>query len=77
MGTAKRGREADSEQQRPVDKRSWRVSVAVAAAIVGVGIWLSATVNPLFGRYVHWDWMAIAAPALVVALTVALRKRWV
>lgn len=77
MGTAKNDGEADPVQQSPAGKRSWKVSVAAAAAIVGVGILLSATVNPLFGRYVHWDWMAVAAPALVVALTVAFRRRWV
>ena len=70
-------REAESGKRTPVGKRSWKASLAAAAAIVGVSILLSATVNPLFGRYVHWDWMAVAAPTLVVALAVALRRRWV
>ena len=37
---------------------------------------ISATVNPLFGRAVHWDWMAVLAPTLVVTLTMVLRNRW-
>ena len=46
-----------------LEKRSWPWSVAVS-----VGIAISATVNPLFDRAVHWDWM--------VGLAVALRNRW-
>ena len=44
---------------------------------MGIGIGLSAVINPLLGRYVHWDWMAVLAPALFVALAVSLRRRWV
>ena len=58
-------------------KRSWPVSLGWAAALVGISVALSAAVNPLFGRYVHWDWMAGLAPTLFVLLTVALRRRWV
>lgn len=54
-------------------KRSWPRSVAVS---VGVGIAISATVNPLFDRAVHWDWMAGLVPVLWVGLAVALRNRW-
>ena len=43
------------------DNRSWVVAIPVAAVLVGVGIFLSAVINPLFGRYVHWDWMAVLA----------------
>ena len=49
-----------------LEKRSWRWSVAVSVAVVGVGIAISATVNPLFDRAVHWDWMAVLAPALLI-----------
>jgi hypothetical protein len=48
-------------------QRSWLVSLGVAAAVV----------NPLFGRYVHWDWMVGLAPTLYVISVVALRRRWV
>ena len=57
--------------------RSWVIAIAVAAILVGVGIFLSAVINPLFGRYVHWDWMAVLAPVLFIAAVAAVRRRWV
>ena len=57
-------------------KRSWPVALAWAGALVGGAVILSAVVNPLFGRYVHWDWMAGLAPTLFVFLTLAFRRRW-
>ena len=57
-------------------RRSWRFSLAGAALIVGLSIVISATVNPLFGRYVHWDWMAGLAPTVFVVLAVGFRRRW-
>lgn len=58
-------------------KRSWPISLGSATALVVILVALSAVVNPLFGRYVHWDWMAVLAPTLLVLLTLALRRRWV
>jgi len=43
-------------------KRSWIISLGLALTIVGVGVPLSAVVNPILGRTVHWDWMAGVAP---------------
>ena len=63
-------------QSRKGAPRSWAVSLFIATAIVGVAIILSATINPLFGRSVHWDWMAVLAPAGFVALTIAFRRGW-
>ncbi|MCI0782067.1 MAG: hypothetical protein J4N93_12295, partial [Chloroflexi bacterium] len=57
-------------------RRSWPVALGWAGALVGVAVILSAVVNPLFGRYVHWDWMAGLAPTLFVFLTLSLRRRW-
>ncbi len=57
--------------------RSWSVALLWAGALVGGSIILSAVVNPLFGRYVHWDWMAVLAPTLFVLITLSLRRRWV
>ena len=57
--------------------RSWTFSLILAAIVVGIAIIASATINPLFDRSVHWDWMAGAAPVGFAALTLALRKRWV
>ena len=58
-------------------KRSWPVAVAWAGTFVGAAVILSAVVNPLFGRVVHWDWMAGLAPTLFVLLALSLRRRWV
>jgi hypothetical protein len=58
-------------------RRGWMASLVLAGAIVAVGIGLSAVINPLLGRYVHWDWVAVLAPTLLIALTIALRRRWV
>jgi hypothetical protein len=57
--------------------RSWRLSTIAAAALVTLGIILSAITNPLLGRYVHWDWMAGLAPAIFILALFALRRRWV
>ena len=59
------------------ENRSWIVSIPVAAVLVGVGVFLSAVINPLFGRYVHWDWMVILVPILFIAAVAAVRRRWV
>ena len=51
--------------------------MALAAAIIGVSLAISAVVNPLFGRFVHWDWVAAGGPVGFVLLTIAFRRRWV
>ena len=58
-------------------RRPWAVSLGMAALFVGLGVALSAAINPLFGRYVHWDWMAGLAPTLFATFALALRRRWV
>ena len=63
------------KSQHPA-KRSWTASMAFSVAVVGAGILVSATVNPLFGRAVHWDWMVVLAPTLFATMTVVLRNRW-
>ena len=68
--------DSPTEGRRPGGKRSWEWSLGVSLATVGVGVIISATVNPLFGRAVHWDWMAVVAPVVFVALAVAFRNRW-
>ncbi len=57
--------------------RTWTFSLFWAALVVGVAIVASATINPLFGRFVHWDWMAGVAPVGFVTLALAFRRRWV
>ena len=58
-------------------RRGWLVSSGLAVGIVAFSVVVSATVNPMLGRSVHWDWMAVGAPTLLVVLAVALRRRWV
>ena len=74
--TKGKGGSSASDAEEAPEKRGWAWSVAVSFAVVGVGIAISATVNPLFDRAVHWDWMAVLAPALLIGLAVALRNRW-
>ena len=62
--------------RRKSEPRSWVFSLFFAATIVGLAVILSATVNPLFGRSVHWDWMAGVAPVGFAALTMAFRRGW-
>lgn len=57
--------------------RSWFVSLRWAAVVVGIAVALSAVLNPLIGRTVHWDWMAGLSPTLLIVLTIAIRRRWV
>ncbi len=57
-------------------ERSWPVSILWAAVIVGVGLLLSAIINPLLGRVVHWDWMAAIAPSSFALFAWALHRRW-
>ncbi len=61
----------------PPGSRTWTLSLFWAALVVGVAIVASATINPLFGRFVHWDWMAGVAPVGFVTMALAFRRRWV
>ena len=65
-----------SEQPPGRGKRSWRAAIAISVPVLAGAIVVSATLNPLIGRAVHWDWMAVAAPVLFVVMVIALRKRW-
>ncbi len=59
-----------------VEPRSWVISVIVAAVILAITLTLSATINPLFGRAVHWDWVAGIAPVAFLAVLLSTRNRW-
>ena len=73
---SERMNEQTTHRKTGYGKRSWPVSLGWAVALVGTAVAFSAVVNPLFGRSVHWDWMAGLAPTLFVLLTLALRRRW-
>ena len=57
--------------------RTWGRVVALAFALVVVATLASVVINPLLGRVVHWNIMAVLMPALFVAFTVLLKKRLV
>ena len=69
----KRG--APKKGQRP-DPRTWSFSIVYSAIIVAISIVASATINPLFGRSVHWDWVAVIVPVSLILMTLAFRRRW-
>ena len=64
------------ESDQALTPRSWKFSLFWAAVVVGVGIAASATINPLFGRSVHWDWMVGVAPTGLAVLAISFRRRW-
>jgi len=66
----------DHVEGRAAAPRGWLFSVGVSAAVVAFGVALSATVNPVFDRAVHWDWMAVIVPVMLIGLSLGLRRRW-
>ncbi|MCH8309753.1 MAG: hypothetical protein IIB17_04565, partial [Chloroflexi bacterium] len=52
-----RKRRSSSRSNHAAMPRGWAYSLLWALLIVGLSIVASATINPLFGRAVHWDWM--------------------
>lgn len=76
MTTAKKNRSSSSTAHAKIAPRSWVISVIVAAVILAITITLSATINPLFGRAVHWNWVAGIAPVAFLAVLLSTRNRW-
>jgi hypothetical protein len=60
-----------------MQRRNWLVSVLGALGLVGFIVLLAVVVNPMFGRYIHWDRIAVGAPIAVVVLAAAIRRRWI
>jgi hypothetical protein len=71
------GKSRSSRISDAVMPRGWAFSLVWAVVIVGLSIVASATINPLFRRAVHWDWMAGVAPVGFILVTLAFRRRWV
>ena len=57
--------------------RTWARAVALASSLVVVATLASVLINPLLGRIVHWNIMAVLMPVLFVGFAVLLKKRWV
>ena len=66
-----------TQKKDAVRLRPWPLAVGVASVFVAAALVLSATINPLFGRSVHWDWAAGLSAVLLVLLATAVRRRWV
>jgi hypothetical protein len=60
-----------------VSERRWGEAVLWAAVIVALATAASALINPLIGRTVHWNIVAVLMPTLFVLFAVLLKKRWV
>ena len=72
----RKGRNGGAQATRAPD-RTWARAALVALALVGIATAASAVINPLLGRVVHWNIMAVLMPALFVGFTVLLKKRLV
>ena len=57
-------------------ERTWASAAWIALAFVAVATAASALINPLLGRTVHWDIVAVLMPMLFVVFTVVFKKRW-
>lgn len=73
LGNAKQQRSQEATARS--GRRSLPVSMGWAMALVGLGIALSSTINPLLGRRVHWDWTSGLALVLFILLTLAFRQK--
>ena len=72
----RKGRSGRAQAARAPD-RTWARAALVALALVGVATAASVVINPLLGRVVHWNIMAVLMPTLLVLFTVLLKKRLV
>ena len=66
-----------SNQPHAVPRRTWTSAVLAAAAIVAIATVASALINPVLGRTVHWNIVAVLMPSLFVLFTLAIKNRWV
>ena len=56
--------------------RPWWVSIATAVLALAAIVALSAVVNPLLGRSIHGNRVAVGAPVALVLASIAVRRRW-
>ena len=73
LGNAKQHQPQEAVAQS--GRRSLAVSMGWAMALVGLGIAVSSTINPLLGRRVHWDWTVGLALVLFILLTLVFRQK--
>ena len=70
----RKGRSGTARAARAPD-RTWARAAIVALALVSIATVASAVINPMLGRVVHWNIMAVLMPTLLVLFTVLLKKR--
>jgi hypothetical protein len=66
-----------SSQKQQVADRTWVEALKWAALIVVIATIASAMLNPLIGRTVHWNIMAVLMPTLFMAFSFLFKKRGV
>jgi hypothetical protein len=57
--------------------RSWVEAIVSAAVLVVIATAASALINPVLGRAVHWNIVAVLMPSLFVLFALLFKKRWV
>jgi 4-hydroxybenzoate polyprenyltransferase len=57
--------------------RKWTEAILSAAVLVVIATAASALINPLLGRTVHGNIVAILMPSLFILVALLFKKRWV
>ena len=60
-----------------LNERIALADAANAAAFISIATVVSALLNPVLGRTVHWTFMAVLMPSLSALFTAAVENRWV
>jgi hypothetical protein len=58
--------ELDKGSEDGQGRRPWTWSLLLALLLVGAGVTLSVSINPLLDRRIHWDWTASLAVLLLL-----------
>ena len=77
MAKGTRARRVSAKTAVAAGSRGWGLALFWAAVVVDLTLGASATINPLFGRSAHWDWVAGIAPLSFTVFAIAFRRRWV
>jgi len=64
-------------QQIRKSDRKWTEAILSAAVLVVIATAASALINPLLGRTMHWNIVAVLMPSLFVLFALLFKKRWV
>ena len=67
----------DRKRDATAKARTWNSAILAAAIVVAVATLASALINPVLGRVVHWNIIAVLMPSMFVLFAVAIKNRWV